>query len=152
MQLIHILSSSILLWVDENLDIDGMMRVRLNMRARPHVTRIHNLVSTANGKPRFVDDCFETDGLGCARILWWLLDEHAGSSGKTIYSRFCELFTDNPDDALKAALRIYLGTDASAPGESGYFCNQQWRNHPREMGAIQLLGQMWRSGLIPPDL
>ena len=142
MHLVHIASPSIVLLLTERLDIQAVWRVRRSYRPPPCVIRVNELASTPDGSPRFDQGTFETDALGCIRLLWWIVGRHTAASAKVHFDRFNALFGDNPTDALKTALRILWGIDATASGEHAYFCAQQWRNHPTEMGAMALLGTL----------
>lgn len=149
MQLVHVLTPSILLALDGGLNIVGFWRAKRNAKPHPVVTRVFDLYSTPNGKPRFVNGGFETDGLGCMRLLWALLDSYALAGTEMVHQRFSALFADNPDEALRAGLRIYSGTDATASGEPAYFSAAQWEHHPIEMAAIKSLGKFARDGAVP---
>ncbi|WP_176595658.1 MULTISPECIES: hypothetical protein [Sphingobium] len=148
MQLVHVLSASIVLQLNDQLNIDRIWRVPHHHRPDPCVIRVFDLYSTPNGKPCFMDGGFQTDGLGCMRLAYWVGQERPSASDQAARNRFRALFADNPDEALKATLRIYLGTDVLAPGECGYFSAQQWFHHPTEMQAIAMIGQIARN--TPP--
>ena len=149
MQIVHVLTPSILLALDDGLNIVGVRRVPSNYRPEPGAVCVSDLYSTPHGKPRFVEGGFETDGLGCTVLGSWVARERPKASDRAARNRFYALFADNPDEATKAALRIYVGTDATAVGEPAYFSSAQWANHPDEMAAIKMLGEIARTGTVP---
>jgi hypothetical protein len=142
MELVHVDEPSILLLLDEALNIVHAWRVRRNKRLAACVIRVTGLRSTAHGQPALRDDHFETDGLGCIRLLLWITNERPDASTKANFHRFERLFSDNPTDAITATLRILTGHEARAAGETSYFISQQWAHHPDEMAAIKALGGM----------
>lgn len=142
MKLVHISDASILLLLDESLNIVETWRVRRNQRLAPCIVRMTGLRSTAHGGPEFRDDHFVTDGLGCFGLLCWIADEHPDLSARAQYNRFERLFSDNPTDAITATMRIYAGCEDQAAGETAFFIADQWTHHPGEMTAIKALGAM----------
>lgn len=149
MQLVHILTPSVLLALDDELNLIGFWRAKRNVKPHSAVTRVFDLYSTPNGKARFVDGGFETDALGCFRLLWAVMAEYPLSSNQAIRKHFSALFSDNPDDALRATHRVYSGMDHMVAGEPAYFSAIQWEHHPAEMAAIKSLGEFVRSNNPP---
>jgi hypothetical protein len=141
MKLVHVDEPSIVLLLDDALNIVQAWRVRRNKRLAACVIRVAGLRSTPHG-PAIRDDHFETDGLGCIRLLLWITNERPDASTKVNFHRFERLFSDNPTDAITATLRILTGHEARAAGETSYFISQQWAHHPNEMAAIKALGAM----------
>lgn len=142
MNLVHVDEPSILLLLDEALNIVRAWRVRRNWPLAECIIRVTGLRSTPHGRPAIRDDHFETDALGCIRLLFWITIERPDASTKANYNRFERLFSDNPTDAITATLRILTGHEARAAGETSYFISQQWAHHPEEMAAIKALGGM----------
>lgn len=144
MLLTYVERPSLLLFLNDALDIEGAYRIRSERakRPRPHITRVTHLASKPWGRPMLSDDAFETDGLGCIRLFMWIITEYPTMSVQARMNRFNALFSDNPTDALKAVVRISAGTDHLAPGEDGAYCADQWHRHPREMAAIRALGTL----------
>jgi hypothetical protein len=142
MELVYVDEPSILLLLDEGLNIVHAQRVRRNKQLPPCIIRLAGLHSTSHRQPAIRDDHFETDGLGCIRLLLWITLERPDASTKANFNRFERLFSDNPTDAITATLRILTGQEARAAGETAYFIAQQWRHHPAEMAAIKALGSM----------
>jgi hypothetical protein len=142
MHLVYVETPSIMLLLTDTLDIMRAQRVRRGTSLLPHVIRVQNLISKPDGTPRFDDGDFQTDGLGCIRLLWWIMNERPNATNRAKRDRFLALFSDNPCDAVAAPLRILFGTEAIAAGENSYFTAQQWRNHPEEMAALALIGSM----------
>ncbi len=146
MQLIHIADASIVLRVDDRLNIIGTWRVKRNFRPPALMRRVCSMITTDFQLPHFDDDdIFVTDPLGCFRLLSWIISQHPRASAKQLHCRFYDLFYFNPDEALYTALCVFAG-ELDRPGECGFFLNQQLRNHPLEMGAISLLGMIQRQG------
>lgn len=144
MQLVYVRSPSILIALDDRLNIGMAWKARRRAARERCVKVVNTLHSTAHDVPELTNEYFRTDALGCVRLLWWIVLDRPSRSSKTNLYRLLDLFDDNPTDALNAALRIYAGTDAMAPGEAGYFCAQQWRHHPIEMSVIKALGTRQR--------
>lgn len=142
MELVHVDEPSILLLLDEARNIVHAWRVQRNKQLAPCIIWVAGLRSTAHGQPAIRNDYFETDGLGCIRLLLWITTERPDASTKANFNRFERLFSDNPTDAITATLRILTGTEKRAAGETAYFVAQQWAHHPAEMAAIQALGGM----------
>lgn len=142
MQLAYIETASVILLLNDALDIHRVQRVSRGKRLLPHVIRVADLYNTPGGSPRLTESAFETDGLGCIRLLWWIIHERPNASATVHLNRFNALFSDNPADTLRAVLRVFAGTWKAAPGEEGFFCADQWAHHPREMAAIALLGSI----------
>lgn len=143
-ELILIEEPSIVLLLDEALNIVRAWRVRRRQRLAPCVARVTGLRATAHGQPTFRDQHFETDGLGCIRLLWWITAERPDASGIANLNRFQGLFCNNPTDAITATLRILTGRETQAAGETAYFICQQWTHHPEEIAALALLGEISR--------
>lgn len=146
MELVYVVSPSIVLLLDDNLNIARAWRWKASKSLPACVVRATHLDATADGRPGFEGDTFETDGLGAIRLLWWIINERPDASQNFQFKRFLALFNNNPLDALKASFRVFSGTHANAPGEVAYFCAQQWRHHPNEMAAIAKLGEIARRG------
>lgn len=142
MKLVHVEDASILLLLDEGLNIVRTWRVRRNQRLASCVERVTGLRSTAHGRPEIGDHHFTTDGLGCIRLLFWITNEHPDGSARANHNRFERLFSNNPTDAITATMRIFAGCEALAAGETAFFVADQWRQHPAEMAAIKALGAM----------
>lgn len=140
MEMVHVDEPSILLLLDEARNIVHAWRVRRNKRLAPCIIRVAGLRSTAHGRPAIRDEYFETDGLGCIRLLLWITNQRPDASTKANFNRFERLFSDNPTDAITATLRILTATEKRAAGETAYFIAQQWAHHPAEMAAIKVLG------------
>jgi hypothetical protein len=139
-KLIYIEAPSLVLALNDALDIEAAWKVRRNKRLLPCVQRIPLMIATPSSRPRLTDHFFETDGLGCIRLLLWLMDQHPTSRPSGTLNRFMALFDHNPVDALSAPMRIILNAETSAAGENQYFINQQWLHHPTEMAALKALG------------
>lgn len=144
MELVHIDGPSILLLLDDRLNIVRVWRVRSNKKLAPCIIRLAGLRCTAHGQPAIRDDYFETDGLGCMRLLWWITTDRPNASTKANFHRFERLFSHNPHDAITATLRILTGREARAAGETAYFISQQWAGHPAEMAGLAVLGSLAR--------
>lgn len=140
MHMLHIEEASIVLLLNDTLDIVRAWRVRRSYCPPSCVVRLRALLSTPCGKPTISDGYFTTDGLGCVRLLWWIINERPHATAITIRNRFDALFADNPNDAVLAALRVFDGSWEAAPGEQAFFVNEQWDHHPREMAALAVIG------------
>ncbi len=139
---VYIEKPSILLSLDNELNIMDTWRVRRSERFASHVTRVSTLRATAHQRPKITADYFETDGMGCFSLVFWITNERPDASPQTHLNRFERLFSNNPTDALTAALRIYGGREGDAAGETAYFISKQWAHHPAEMAAIKIFGSM----------
>lgn len=145
-QLVHIAEPSVLLLLTDTLDIVRAQHVPRSYRAQEFVIRLRSMVAATCGAPRIDGDQYHADGLGVWRLLLWKMERRPNASPAATLDAFDRLFDGNPRDALKASLRIYTGTTAG--GEAGYFVQDQRNRHPREMGAIAIIGAMHRSGQI----
>ncbi len=135
---VYIEEPSILLSLDDDLNIMDTWRVRRNERFAPHVMRVSTLRSTPHRQPELQDDYLVTDGLGCLNLLLWITSERPDASAQVNYNRFERLFSDNPTDAIMAALRVCTGREGNAAGETAYFVSEQWARHPAEMAAFKV--------------
>lgn len=149
MMRVHIQLAKILRHLDDELYIVGVDKVPRNFRPDCETIRCHALLSTPHGKPRFVGTDFETDGLGCFRLFYWICLANIGSRPRTIRRKFDDLFYADPIDALKAVMYIFKGKDRNAHGELGYHCRQQWANQPEKMLMISRLGATDLDALLP---
>lgn len=143
MQIVYVEHSTVYIAVDANLNIVGAQRAPRRKPVNSHAVKVADMRATAHGEPNLNGSTFTTDGLGCIRLLYWIALERPNASLATQRRRFYALFhDDSATEPLRAAARIYGGQEHRAQGETKFFIQHLYRQHPVEMQAIAMLGRL----------
>lgn len=151
MHLVHINAASIVLLLDNAFNIERAWRVRSTYHPPACVVQLDGITPRVSGSSEIKDGDYHADGLACWRLLGWVIEQRPHGRPKAHRAAFDRLFTENTDDVFKAIMRIHAGTWSAAPGEEGYYCREQIRNHPLEFEAVAVVGMLHQAGLLQSD-
>lgn len=146
MKVAYLAFADVYLLLSDQLDIVDVATGSSRIRPSADVKIVTGMHASPWGAPRLDGSYFITDGLGCIRLLWWIISENPSAARPAIQRKFARLFsTGLPQDVLRVMAYVMFGDGDGLTSEDQSLVGNQMLRHPRECEAIAALGAIARS-------